>query len=228
MHSSWKFCSCSIKKYTFRLWYCAINQNVIGCQIHFGEKNGPMALDSQWLNWLMRRTKTLLFLQHRQPSTHIHSCFQSAQVSSLCGKYVTIWGRKTTSFARPWFLFSALFNKWHHRPPWWDPHHSWHGWSVCPRIVSPYPVRLKHSCKLQVFAVSLDNDLCVSAVLSYSFRMILKDQKTHMCSELSELTCGELSFYHFFAENPIWSNLLLTSSVQFDSLHKYDDVHLIF
>ena len=157
------------------------------------------------------------------------SCFQSAQVSSLCRKYeILIWGKKkpsTFSKTRPWLLVSTFFNKWHHRsflyvklgknrvilrPPWWDPHHSWHGWSVCPRIVSPYPVRLKQSCKLQVFAVSLDNEVCVSAVCCYySFRMILKDQKT-VQNSLSSPVASYFS-YHFFAEHPIWSNLLLTS-----------------
>lgn len=112
------------------------------------------------------------------------SCFQSAQASQRFPENMKQYEekKKPSIFSKtwPWLLVSTFFNKWHHRsflyvkpgknrvilrPPWWDPHHSWHGWSVCPRIVSPYPVRLKHSFKLQVFAVSLDNEVCFGCLL---------------------------------------------------------------
>ena len=101
---------------------------------------------------------------------------------------------------------------------------------MCPRIVSPYPVRLKHSFKFQVLAVSLDNEVCVSAVcclLQFQNDTQRLKKKTHICSELAELTCGELFF--IISSLRIQSDPICCShpSVQFDSLHKYDDVHLI-
>lgn len=161
------------------------------------------------------------------------SCFQSAQASQRFPENMKQYEekKKPSIFSKtwPWLLVSTFFNKWHHRsflyvkpgknrvilrPPWWDPHHSWHGWSVCPRIVSPYPVRLKHSFKLQVFAVSLDNEVCVSAVCCLlqfqNDTQRLKKKNSHLFgTRWAHL--WRVIFYHFFAEDPIWSNLLLTS-----------------
>ena len=91
----------------------------------------------------------------------------------------------------------------------------------------PYPVRLRAtvaSFKLSQF--HLTNEVCVSAVFCYySFRMILKDL-TFVQNSLSSPVASYFS-YHFFAEHPIWSNLLLTSicSVWFST--QVPNVHFI-
>ena len=205
-----------------------------------------MALDSQWLNWLMCRTKTLLFLQHRQPSTHIFFKF------SKCPSFQRFPENMKFSYEekKAQHLFQDLtlicvFNFFQQitssilplRKTWkkqGDTSSSMMrstsqlAWMKCvstDRFTVPCQIEgTVASFKLSQF--HLTNEVCVSAVFCYySFRMILKDL-TFVQNSLSSPVASYFS-YHFFAEHPIWSNLLLTSicSVWFST--QVPNVHFI-
>ena len=168
----------------------------------------PMALDSQWLNWLMRRTKTLLFLQHRQPSTPSFQPLPKIWNSHMRRK------KSPASFPRPLICGFNFFQQmtssilplrktW---KKWGDTSSSMMrstsqlAWMKCVST-DRFTVPCQIEAKLQASSFrsfTWQWGVCFSCLLLLQFQ----NDTQSVASYFS---------YHFFAEDPIWSNLLLTS-----------------